>query len=258
VNGDGEAIGINTAFNAPGSGIGFAISINMARRVAEELIKTGRVPRGFLGVHLISLTEELAQGWGIAGTHGVVTEVPRTPRMRQIAGRMSSRFTGIRRGGWPRLLVAQSRSGSRSPSAVPAGGTPSLRGELTERADRLSWAKRSPGDSSLEPQMTGSTFRPRRLGVLIDRSGGWSASGRPARGRHRRWWADQSVPRTLSPRFMRRGARGAVVRSWRGRAFPHPQAGPVAPRAGPLARDSAPLRSIRGSPGRLGAATGVW
>jgi Do/DeqQ family serine protease len=76
VNSRGEAIGVNTAYNAPGNGIGFAISINMARDVAQELIAKGRVPRAMLGVSLMELDPDLARGWGLVGTSGVVvTEV---------------------------------------------------------------------------------------------------------------------------------------------------------------------------------------
>jgi len=72
VNGRGEVVGVNTAFNAPGGGIGFAIAINMARQVTEQLIQMGRVPRAFLGVNLMRLNEDLAKGWGLQGVHGVV------------------------------------------------------------------------------------------------------------------------------------------------------------------------------------------
>lgn len=81
VNGKGEVVGVNTAFDSPGRGIGFAISINMASQVAEQLIEKGRVPRGFLGVSLMELDNDLARGWGLDGTQGVVvTDVqPETP-----------------------------------------------------------------------------------------------------------------------------------------------------------------------------------
>jgi serine protease Do/serine protease DegQ len=76
VDDHGRAIGVNTAYNAPGNGIGFAISINMAREVTEQLIRKGRVPRAMFGVGLTSLDADLARGWGLEGVSGVlVTEV---------------------------------------------------------------------------------------------------------------------------------------------------------------------------------------
>jgi serine protease Do len=60
INLDGEVVGINTAVLVRGGGIGFAIPINMARRVAKSLIADGRVVRGFLGVLIQSVTPEIA------------------------------------------------------------------------------------------------------------------------------------------------------------------------------------------------------
>src|SRR5215831_6875786 len=58
----GEAIGINTAINPSGQGIGFAIPINLVKHVADQLIAHGSVKRSMLGVGLTTLTPELAEG----------------------------------------------------------------------------------------------------------------------------------------------------------------------------------------------------
>jgi len=50
VNIRGEVIGINTAINAQGQGIGFAIPINLARKIMGQLLASGEVKRGYLGV----------------------------------------------------------------------------------------------------------------------------------------------------------------------------------------------------------------
>jgi Do/DeqQ family serine protease len=68
----GEVIGINTAIVSTGQGIGFAIPINIAQRVATTLIAKGKVVRGWLGVSLQPLTKELAQSLGTTGEKGVV------------------------------------------------------------------------------------------------------------------------------------------------------------------------------------------
>jgi serine protease Do len=68
----GEAIGINTAVNPSGEGIGFAIPINIARSISRQLIATGKVTRGYLGIMPQELTPELADSWGLRGSHGVL------------------------------------------------------------------------------------------------------------------------------------------------------------------------------------------
>jgi serine protease Do len=70
----GEAIGINTAINPSGQGISFAIPINLAKHVAEQLIAAGKVKRAWMGVTLAELTPELADGFGIKGSKGVVVQ----------------------------------------------------------------------------------------------------------------------------------------------------------------------------------------
>ena len=72
VNLRGEAIGINTAINAQGQGIGFAIPINLARHIAEQLVANGKVVRGFLGVVPTELTPDLAETYGLKSDAGVV------------------------------------------------------------------------------------------------------------------------------------------------------------------------------------------
>jgi serine protease Do len=71
----GEAIGINTAINPSGQGIGFAIPINLASHVADQLVAHGKVSRAMLGVNLADLTPEIAEGFGLASsTQGVVIQ----------------------------------------------------------------------------------------------------------------------------------------------------------------------------------------
>lgn len=75
VNLKGELIGINTAILAPAGGnvgIGFAIPINMAAQITEQLISHGRVKRGRLGVYVQDLTPELAQAFGAGRARGAL------------------------------------------------------------------------------------------------------------------------------------------------------------------------------------------
>ncbi|GAB4462346.1 MAG: HhoA/HhoB/HtrA family serine endopeptidase [Elainellaceae cyanobacterium] len=61
LNERGEVIGINTAIRANAQGLGFAIPINTAKRIADQLIATGRVDHPYLGVQMVNLTPELKQ-----------------------------------------------------------------------------------------------------------------------------------------------------------------------------------------------------
>jgi len=75
VNSNGALIGINTAiFSQSGGyqGIGFAVPVNMARQVMDQLVTRGRVARGYLGVTVQELTRGVAQGLGLGGRHGVL------------------------------------------------------------------------------------------------------------------------------------------------------------------------------------------
>jgi len=72
VNARGEAIGINSAVNPTGQGLGFAIPINMARRVGIELIRTGTVRRGYLGILPQEVTEEIREAWDMSSLAGIL------------------------------------------------------------------------------------------------------------------------------------------------------------------------------------------
>ncbi len=80
----GELVGINTAILAPSGGnvgIGFAIPINMAKQLKDQLVEFGEVRRGRLGVHIQDLTPELARAFGIPENSGAVVAqiVPDSP-----------------------------------------------------------------------------------------------------------------------------------------------------------------------------------
>ena len=62
INSNGEVIGINTLVRSgPGAGLGFAIPINLAKNVSDQLMKNGKVIHPYLGVQLISLNPKLAK-----------------------------------------------------------------------------------------------------------------------------------------------------------------------------------------------------
>jgi len=86
LNIDGKVVGINTAIISQSGGymgVGLAIPINMARQIKDQLMATGKVERGYIGVTMNpeGLTQELAESFGLDKNVGVlVTEVePESP-----------------------------------------------------------------------------------------------------------------------------------------------------------------------------------
>ena len=76
LNMGGEVVGINTAIVAGGQGIGFAIPVNLAKKIIGQLKSGGEVIRGWLGVGIQDISEEVAEYYGIEEKKGVlVTEV---------------------------------------------------------------------------------------------------------------------------------------------------------------------------------------
>jgi len=68
----GEVVGINTAIVASGQGIGFAIPVNMAKPIFTQLIAKGSVSRGYIGVTIQPVTEELAKSFGLKDAKGAL------------------------------------------------------------------------------------------------------------------------------------------------------------------------------------------
>jgi len=75
VNLRGELVGINTAIVGQANiGIGFAIPINLAKSVMEQLISTGKVRRGYLGVQIGDVDEEMAESTGLDKPRGAYVQ----------------------------------------------------------------------------------------------------------------------------------------------------------------------------------------
>ena len=88
-NMNGEVIGINTAIYSPSGGsigIGFAIPANLARPVVEQLRDFGRVRRGWLGVNIQSVTDEIAESLGLDKPKGALIASVRDGGPAQVAG----------------------------------------------------------------------------------------------------------------------------------------------------------------------------
>ncbi len=72
INIDGEVVGINAMIIQPGTGIGFAIPINMAKQILNDLIKEGKVVRPWLGISAQDLTPEMVEHFKVKEKEGVL------------------------------------------------------------------------------------------------------------------------------------------------------------------------------------------
>ncbi len=69
---EGKVIGINTMIYSEGQGLGFAVSSNTAKKVVDNLLKTGKVKWPFLGVQIVTMTQQVASYYGIPFREGAL------------------------------------------------------------------------------------------------------------------------------------------------------------------------------------------
>ncbi len=82
VNIRGEVIGINTAILAEGQGLGFAIPINLAKWIADQLIAKGKVTRGWLGIVIQDITPDMVESLGVREGVIIAQIMPGSPADR--------------------------------------------------------------------------------------------------------------------------------------------------------------------------------
>ena len=124
VSAGGELIGINSQILSPTGGnigIGFAIPANMARNVMDQLVKTGKVRRGYLGIGPQDVTADIAQSLGLRDVRGVI--------VRSVQPGSAAERAGLRRGDVITALNGQPVTDSNSFRNRIAGTQPG--GEVT-------------------------------------------------------------------------------------------------------------------------------
>jgi Do/DeqQ family serine protease len=143
INAEGDVVGINTAIfqlNGEGSGIGFAVPVSLARGVTDQLIRHGRVIRGWLGIETQEVTPELAEAFALKDVNAIA--------VRRVRANSPAEQGGIRRGdiithidGRPILSerdalnrIASTRPGTQVDlSIVRDGQTVSVKAKVGER-----------------------------------------------------------------------------------------------------------------------------
>ncbi|GAA4223367.1 serine protease Do [Sagittula marina] len=120
-NMDGEVIGVNTAILSPNGGsigIGFSMASNVVTRVVDQLKEFGETRRGWLGVRIQDVTEDVAEALALADAKGaLVSDVPEGPAMEggMKAGDVIMSFDGVE--------VQDTRQLVRTVANTPVGKT---------------------------------------------------------------------------------------------------------------------------------------
>jgi serine protease Do len=143
INTNGQLIGINTAIisrTGGNQGIGFAIPVNMARLVMDQLVKTGKVVRGYMGAGVQDITPDLARAFNLPSASGAaITSVePNSPAQRGglLAGDVVTHVNGepVADAGQLRLRISQTPPGTAVKLRVHRQGADK---ELTVTLERL-------------------------------------------------------------------------------------------------------------------------
>jgi Do/DeqQ family serine protease len=98
LNDRGEVVGVNTAIIQGAQGLGFAIPINTAQRIAEQLIASGKVEHPFLGVQMVTLTPEVKQEINSNPNSGLSVEQDRGVLVVRIVPNSPADQAGLRSG----------------------------------------------------------------------------------------------------------------------------------------------------------------
>ncbi len=169
IDADGEVIGVNSQiYTSSGGymGISFAIPVNLAMNVAEQLKDTGQVSRGYLGVLIQPVTEELARSFGLDDTRGaLVAQVePDTPAEKAgiESGDIIVEFNGkaVKRSGELPMLVGNAPVGEPATVTVIRDGKErEIEVVPAELDDMAGLGSRSNAGLSVEPLEKGDMAR---------------------------------------------------------------------------------------------------
>jgi serine protease Do len=156
VDAEGRLVGINQSIlsrSGANAGVGFAVPINMARSVMDQLVESGTVKRGFLGVMIQAVTPELAQAFKLSDTSGALVGgvSPNTPAEKagikegdvitQVNGKKATDSQHAR------LLISQNAPGAKVELTIVRDGKERT---LTAKLDKIpNEQDETPGGSDL-------------------------------------------------------------------------------------------------------------
>jgi Do/DeqQ family serine protease len=114
LNARGEVIGMNTAIIQGAQGLGFAIPINTAQRISNQLISTGKVQHPYLGIQMQALTPELKQSINSDPNSGLTVNEDKGVLVVKVVPNSPAATSGIRAGDVIQKLNGQSVADSAS------------------------------------------------------------------------------------------------------------------------------------------------
>jgi S1-C subfamily serine protease len=98
LNASGQVIGMNTAIIQGAQGLGFAIPINTAQRIAEQLVARGKVEHPFLGIQMVTLTPELKQNINSNPNAGLTVDEEQGVLIAKVLPNSPAAKSGLRAG----------------------------------------------------------------------------------------------------------------------------------------------------------------
>jgi serine protease Do/serine protease DegQ len=164
----GEVVGINTAIVAAGQGIGFAIPIAMAKPIFTQILQKGSVSRGYMGVTIQPVTEELARSFGLKQARGaLVNDVLKSgpaekAGLRQGDVIISFNGTEVKDPSHLQRLVAEHGVGKTARVSVFREGKTVELGMTLSSAETAPRPQREPGDTG---EQSGQSDL---LGLVVD------------------------------------------------------------------------------------------
>ena len=187
INARGELIGMNTMILTGGGagfggeagnvGIGFAVPSNMARQVLDQLVKNGKVSRGYMGVSLQAISPELAGQFGLKNDHGAIVGDVTPGKPGEKAGLKSGdvvvKIDGeeVKDSNDLTMKVTSHAPGSTVALDVIRDGKPmKINVTLGQRPTGLDWAKsgQSNGDNDGGDKDTGTADNSSARGINVE------------------------------------------------------------------------------------------
>ncbi|MFW2588288.1 DegQ family serine endoprotease [Sagittula sp. SSi028] len=165
-NMDGEVIGVNTAILSPNGGsigIGFSMASNVVTRVVDQLKEFGETRRGWLGVRIQDVTEDVAEALGLSEAKGaLVSDVPEGPAMEggMQAGDVIVSFDGVD--------VEDTRQLVRTVANTPVGKTVRVmvNRDGTTQTLKITLGRREEAESSVPASLEAPADEPQEMETM--------------------------------------------------------------------------------------------